>query len=147
MRKRYETDKDVENQLKVIKRLCAVFKTPVYFRKLDDARRADYIITDSRALPVGLVEIKKRSCKMRQYSEFMISLNKWRACSKYAEILQCPFILAVQWSDYLGTISTNRIREPDRIGSGGRRDRNDAADIENMAFFKIDRFKEVPAKK
>jgi hypothetical protein len=127
------SDRDFNRHESIVRTLCQSLKFPGYGR-VRDKQRTCYTITDIRALPVRLVEIKVHCTKRDKGAEYAFPLDSWTLGLDRAELFDCPFVLAVQWADFLGVISTKFITEPHRIGPG---------EDQEMAFFESRIFRAV----
>jgi thiamine biosynthesis protein ThiC len=65
--------------------------------------------------------------------EYMIDYAKVKA----AQELLRPSFLIIEFIDSVWWI---RLADPDRIGKGGRKDRNDPNDMDEVAYYKLGRF-------
>lgn len=82
---------------------------------------------------VAVIEFKKRSNPRLQYPTYMVSAEKWKNGIAMAEKLKVPFIFVVQWTDGLYHLKVTEDIEVSK-GVGGRTDRGDSYDIEQMVY-------------
>ena len=81
---------------------------------------------------------------MQAYSSYMISLGKIMSARMLHHVTRVPIVLAVQWQDRTGCVTLAGKGAPQyRVSMGGRRDRNDAQDIEPVALIPIDKFRRL----
>lgn len=136
-RPRYETKADKEREALVAEKFARHFED-MSVEKLADQGRADYVAYQDGE-PVGYIEIKVRTCQHNQYSTYFISKKKLLALQKLAGDKKSAVV--VQWTDRAGFIPVNLFLENATFRSGGRKDRNDPLDIEEMAEVDISLFR------
>jgi hypothetical protein len=134
----YETQANLDSERTVALRLCWAIGC-------GGVRQGQFSVVDWRLVDgernhLGWAEIKCRTNPMHQYPTYMISEAKIKAMLKLQQESRSPVILAVQWSDWLGVL---RLPCPYRTERGGRTDRGDARDVEDVAHFDISRFEPV----
>lgn len=132
MRKRYESqaDRDKEKQVSsVLETLwnCQLIKMPVSYN-------LDYLALRN-GQPVAAVEMRHRSNKINKYPTFMFGLSKILNAVKFRVALNVPCFLVVVFTD--ATAYVDLSEKPDSVKEGGRTDRNDGADIEPVAHYRI----------
>ena len=130
MRPRYETEADRERERDVLAAIC--LRWDCVARKLPvDGHTLDYELIN----PGGRViaEIKCRPHRHDYYDTYMISLGKVRAGGPFG-------LLIVQFSDGIYWL---RFGDKHITGLGGRRDRGDPADIEDVALYPVEQFRYV----
>lgn len=138
-RPRYETQTDRDNELAVQKQIEAWAKCEL--RKTGS--QAFYDFTAHRdGLLVALMEFKKRSNPRRQYPTYMVAKKKIDRGIKLSKESKVPYIFFVQWTDGLHYLKIDE-DTPMTSGTGGRTDRGDAFDIEQMCYFDTSLFKPV----
>ena len=123
------SDREFDKHERIIRRICRALDFPGY-GKVRDAGRICYTVTDIKALPVRLVEIKIHTSERKKLEDYAFPLESWNTGLARAEIFCCPFVLAVQWSDFLGVISTKFLTEPDMVD-------------DETAFFNVRKFRAV----
>lgn len=138
MRKIYESEKDRENQVRIAEYLteawdCGYIKTPPLFP-------VDGAIVDLTGRMIALVEIKVRSNASNKYPTYMLSAGKWREAIKMCKQENFHFMLVVEFTD---GIFAAKVKDDYPIAKGGRRDRNDARDIEDCIYIPMSEFKKV----
>ena len=140
MRPLYETQSDRDNEQNVASVIerefdCQLTKMPIKMA-------LDYMATRNGSA-VAFVEVKRRKTPMRQYPTYMLSLHKVMMANALSMATRLPCFLAVQWSDAVGIC---RLPAPKMdIRMGGTTRRNDAQDIEPVAYFDVDGFTVVAA--
>ena len=90
----------------------------------------------------ALLEIKCRTCQRNAYKTYIISKHKIDTLIATAESLKIMPILAVKWTDAQGWIDLTKVA-PIRTEVGGRIDRNDPKDQEQVYHYPISRFVDV----
>jgi hypothetical protein len=107
-------------------------------RKLSDVYRADYLLFDDlTGLPASLIEIKWRNHAYRTYPDVWQSLDKFLRGRQLADMMQVPFVFAVQWKNRLGMAT---LGPRYAVSWNGRTDRGDPADMEPVIRVPIDNF-------
>lgn len=139
-RPRYETQADRDNEKAVEKQIetwasCTLKKTASQHYLDWEAYRNGKL--------VALMEFKKRSNPRLQYPTYMVAKKKIDRGKIESAKAQVPFIFLVQWTDGLHYLLIDD-DTPMTIGNGGRTDRNDRFDIEQMAYFDTTLFKLIP---
>lgn len=134
MRPLYETKEDLHRERKVARHLGSVTDSiPV---KLPINAHADYImVREGEAKAV--VEIKCRNNSRLAYDTYMISQHKYEGLLSWEGYGLKPLLL-VSWTDSIGFIS---LPCPHTKSIGGRRDRGDTQDIEDVVHIEISQFK------
>ena len=107
-------------------------------KKLPRLYHLDFVLLDRKKEIRAFAEVKTRSNTQHLYTEYMIGLSKVLQAKKLSEVTGYASLLIVQWSDATGWIN---LLEYQRIGWGGRTDRDDFQDLEPMAFFTASAFK------
>lgn len=92
--------------------------------------------------PVAHIEFKRRNNNRLQYPTYMVSANKWKNGRDMAHKDNIPFLLFIRWNDGLFYLKASD-DIPVTYGTGGRQDRNDAADIEQMVYINTNLFKQI----
>jgi hypothetical protein len=135
MRPIYERPEDRTRQRECIDAFCAAFGCTA----LETPRLAgwDYALSVD-GHPVALAEVKVRSNPMDAYPTYLISERKVEILVEQAELQGVAPLLIVQWTDAKGWCRPDRADYT--IGTGGRVDRGDPADIEPVALIKISDF-------
>lgn len=139
-RPRYETQGDRDNEIAVQDQIerwakCTLKKTRSQHYLDWEAYRGGVL--------VALMEFKKRSNPRLQYPTYMVARKKIDNGISLSLKAGVPFIFFVQWKDGLYYLEINP-DTPTYNGTGGRTDRGDKFDIEEMAYFDTRLFKLVP---
>ena len=133
MRPYYENQRDLTNENSVATALkekgLDVVKMPVSYR-LDFAMLRNGEI-------YGFAEVKTRNNRHDKYPTLMISLGKVMAARQLSKVTGTPSILLVKFLDGLYWCD---FASPFDLKIGGRKDRQDAADIEPVAHFPMKAF-------
>lgn len=139
MRPVYESSNDICREAGVAEILSSSWRCAIH--KLPRLYSCDFAAMREKAIHAWL-EIKVRNAS---YSTYLISLHKWMKGVELAEVSGKPFFLVVSWP-----VNGKQVvmyypvtREKVRVVIGGRRDRNDPADIEPMVEIPTDRFRRV----
>lgn len=145
----YERDEDRDREREVISEFVAHLASEGKNPKANEAPRLypfDYeVLLDGK--PWALVEIKCRTNKMGDYSNYMISADKIRILREEAHIRNVEPILIVSWSDRIGYAGAVEASVRGIRAYGGRYDRNDPMDHESVihiphSIFNIFKIKE-----
>lgn len=139
-RPRYETQQDRDNELLVQKQIEAWASCTL--KKTAAQAYVDFEITRDNTL-VALAEFKKRSNPRRQYPTYMVAKKKIDRGIALAKKEGVPYIFFVHWTDGLHFLVVNE-STPMTSGTGGRTDRGDAFDIEQMCYFDTNLFRRIP---
>ena len=92
---------------------------------------------DKKGNSRAVVEVKNRACKRHKYPTYMISVDKWMAGLSMQSYIKLPFILVVSWDDEIGYLNCYEHLNEINVNMGGRKDRNDAQDIEPVVHIPI----------
>lgn len=139
-RMKYETALDLKNETAAIRMLEFVSKR--HARKLPVSYRIDFAMVDEEDHVTSWVEVKCRKNPKSKYPTFAIGITKLMAGISFEEKTGKPFVLVVQWSDFLGYVRISSLKGY-MIAYGGRKDRMDPADEEPMVHIPIDNFKQL----
>ena len=132
----YETAADLRNEAVAIATLCAALGCEAV--KLPLMARADHmLISDGEARTV--VEFKRRRTRRRAYDTYMVSKGKHDALLGWTD-KGFKAALLVQWADELAYVMLPVEHE---VSEGGRRDRGDPRDIEEVVHIPVEHFKTV----
>jgi hypothetical protein len=141
MRPRYETEGDLLNEgLIACEFLCQLNTGSAQYAgqkiKENGGYVPDYrIINEASGRVIGYMEIKRRNYRWNQIVDMgglFLSLKKYEALKDAADRgFRVAFV--VQTDDLMGYYSINDCLV--RMGEGGRQDRDDPADVEQMVFF------------
>ena len=90
----------------------------------------------------GLIEIKNRK---NSYPTYLISLKKWREMLAFSKTAGVPAALVVCWPEKgeLKIKVTRITRDPVSVIKGGRKDRCDPKDTEDMVEIPMTKFDDV----
>ena len=136
-RPKYESADDRSNQHYVISKLEVAFgaraQTPVEEYASYDG------VFDFSSRPF-VVEVKVRKNERNRYPTYMLSKMKYDTLCGMAKH-GTDALLAVQWTDQLGVI---QLPTRHTVSTGGRYDRNDPMDVEQVVLIPVKKFKRVP---
>lgn len=136
MRPIYETPADALVERATIDRFCKWVKAVAV--KLPRSYSVDWALVRGAGV-VAWAETKRRRNRREDYPTLMLSLNKVREGVALAADTGSKFIVVVEWDDCVGWI------EPDlaalSVGIGGRKDRNDPADMEPVVHIPTGSFR------
>ena len=91
----------------------------------------------------GLVEIKCRTNKHDKYRDYLISKQKVDIVIREAENFGVKMWLVVRFTDGVYYRSISEVDMPLKTETGGRKDRNDARDIESVYLIPIRTFQKL----
>ena len=132
----YESDADRSNQAGVIAKLERAFGLTATAPK---DPFAPYDAVFRRQPRPYVVEIKVRRNTREKYPTYMLSERKYNdLCAVHAQ--GADVLLAVQWTDQLGTV---QVPVEHTLGTGGRYDRGDSRDVERVVHIPISSFTTV----
>lgn len=137
MRRYYQTEDDLRREREV----AAVIERAYDLKaiKLPDYARADFLLhRDGTAKSV--IEIKCRNVSSAKYDTYMISKAKYDALLGWVD-MGLKAAIVVRWTDAIGVVG---VPVEHRESTGGRTDRGDAFDIENVVHIPTERFKLLP---
>jgi hypothetical protein len=124
LRPAYESERDRENERRVVNCFCAAYGLEA--AKLPIAYQLDFaLLKGGRVL--GLAEVKWRE---RRYETLLLSLNKWAAMKRWAESGQRVRLL-VRWPEGIFLLKVDGSESWPCV-MGGRADRGDWQDMEPM---------------
>ncbi len=133
MRQTYETEKDRAAELEIADCFGQRYGYQVVKRGVFDHYDFDALKGSG---VVGHFECKRRYNPMSRYADFLISMIKVNA----AKTKTLPCVIVVQWDDCIGWVRPERVAY---TKMGGRSDRDDPADRELMAHFRLDDFYKI----
>ena len=132
----YESDADRSNQATVIAKLERAFGLTATAPK---DPFAPYDAVFRRQPRPYVVEIKVRHNTREKYPTYMLSERKYNdLCAIHAR--GADVLLAVQWTDALGTV---QVPVEHTLGTGGHYDRGDSRDVERVVHIPISSFTTV----
>lgn len=134
MRPTYESPTDLSNEQAVADLMAHRWRAePV---KLPIQFRVDYALFRNGWI-AAWAEVKCRSNASDRYDTYMLSLAKVQAGNRLAAAHGVPFLLVVRWTDAIGWVQPTA----GDVRIGGRRDRGDAQDIEQVVHIPITDFR------
>jgi len=134
----YETQEDIQRETAVAAELSRAWKCDT--RKFGKAYTLDYeLLRDNEV--VALCEIKCRFVSWDTYDTYMISIQKIKEARKIADSRRLPAFIVVHYEDDIRFFHVNM--EPDWTEQGGRTDRDDPMDIEEVAHYKTERLTSI----
>lgn len=127
MKVRFESQNDIENELKVMNLICPDGQ----FKKLGE-NDLDFLVYDlGNGQKIGLcyIEIKCYNANHDDYPTTMVS------CIKYRKMMEksLPTFLFIQWNDKLVYINSKKISGENRVG--GRKPRKGSTNDQEMMIF------------
>ena len=136
MRPKYETQKDLDNEQRVVEMLALhgyrVEKLPMQYR-LDFA-----IFKGDECVAFG--EMKRRYVESWKYPTVMISLSKVLAGRWLTQVTNKPSYLILLYNDKLMRLDLSCDFD---LRMGGRSDRGDAQDRDICAYFPVESLSEI----
>ena len=137
----YERDNDLAREAEVQKILMdTYFEVGAKAKKMDQHSGGDYFVTEPNGAE-SVVEIKTRTRKMNDFKTYIIATQKIDKLTSMKD-KTCDYVfLVIKWTDAIGIIELP-LKDAKKT-SGGRTDRNDEADIEEMYEFPIADFELV----
>lgn len=136
----YETDVNISNEESFGDKLISYFKCTLH--KLPIKYHVDYMLQRNNKLEAWL-EIKCRKTYSEQYSEYMLSLDKWLNGNRLAKDTGVPFILAVRFTDCDMILDCRIVTDPIVKFQGRTKQTRDWQDIEPTVFIPMKYFKKV----
>lgn len=134
----YETKEDMDRETAVATELCRAWKCTS--RKFGKNYTLDYeLLRDGEV--VALCEIKCRFVSHNTYDTYMISVQKIKEAQKIADSRRLPAFIVVHYEDDIRFFHVNM--EPDWTEQGGRTDRGDPMDVEEVAHYKAERLTSI----
>jgi hypothetical protein len=89
---------------------------------------------------IGYIEIKTRTCNSNTYGTYHISKDKLLALKSLGDRENTKVALVVRWKDRIGYITVKTFLDNASFKMGGRWDRGDKFDVEEMAEVDIRRY-------
>lgn len=136
-RPKYESAADRGNQYHVLSKLEHAFGVGAH---LPTEEYAFYDGVFNLGGTKCVVEVKVRKNERNRYPTYMLSKMKYDTLCNVTE-QGADALLAVQWTDQLGVI---QLPTEHTVSTGGRYDRNDSRDIEQVVLIPVKKFKRVP---
>ncbi len=135
----YETDADLAREAVIIKKFLAQYPGCKAV-KLPRSTHADFGIVNARGKMVLYIEVKQRFAPRGKFPDYWIGESRLHRLVESARRAGVTPLLLVAWEDGLGYVEPQKALDNAKISHGGRRDRNDARDLERMASFSYDLF-------
>lgn len=138
----YETADNIVSEKLVAEAVGRAWKCEVV--KLPRLWPCDYCGIRGKQV-VSFIEIKSRNYTSEDIANFggyMIDVRKARELKSLAGFTAKPALLVINLKDGMYWLDVGQSILHD-IRMGGRKDRNDSADVEPCAFFQMDEFKRV----
>lgn len=135
-RRHYETDADLAREAAAVATLCEALGCEAL--KMPLASRADALLYRNGEAKT-VIEFKRRSTRRRAYPTYMIGKAKYDALCAWVP-LGFKAALLVQWSDELAYVMVPIEHD---TGEGGRTDRGDERDIEEVVHIATEHFKTI----
>jgi hypothetical protein len=136
-RPRYETAADRARELTVAEAFAKAKSLDI--RKMPHGHRADFELRREGNL-IGYIEIKTRTCNSNTYGTYHISKDKLLALKSLGDRENTKVALVVRWKDRIGYITVKTVLDNASFKMGGRWDRGDKFDVEEMAEVDIRRY-------
>ena len=133
----YETKEDLKNEEIAKQYIRSIGYTPV---KLKPEQSIDFAVCKGEDI-MCLLEFKRRRCNSDKYETLMIHKRKHNAAIRYKKKMNLETILMVQYNDSLRACVFSQVSFTE--GYGGRFDRNDPSDFEEVIYIKKEDLKEV----
>lgn len=140
MRPIYETAADLTNEYEV--RNCLAARWGSRAEKLEPLHPYDCAFYTKHGVLWGYAEIK---CRNASYATYRVSLQKWRRMLEFSRRTGIPGCLVVRWpvDGVMKLMLTSVLPRPYGIVTGGRQDRGDPSDIEEMVEIPMADFHEL----
>lgn len=136
----YETAADLARENETISHFCKLYPGAKAV-KLPRRTHADFAIVKN-GKTVLWIEVKERFIPSIQHKTYWIGESRLIRLIESSHRERVQALLMVKWSDgKVGIIDPQTALDNATIKVGGRRDRNDARDIERMAEFPVSLFR------
>ncbi len=140
MRKKYETAVDRKNENMVIE-LIKKTRPDFSFRKTSQLSLYDFDVFDVNGRQIGILEIKTRKHKFGTFNTLNISRKKIAGLIAVANAKRLNAFLCISWDDMVGALTLKKeMLISLESEKGGRVDRDDPHDIEQMLYVPIKDF-------
>lgn len=137
----YQTAEDVKKEHAVVSVLEA--RTPMRFLEIKSITSpVDWAGYKGKEL-THFVEIKNRTNTLNTYPTYMIDKSKVDKLSSIASNLGIGALVIVGFTDVIGVAKASDIQQNSTVGMGGRYDRNDSNDIDEVYYYPVDRFRVI----
>jgi len=131
----YETSSDRKREANIVSILCCKWGCDAIM--LPERSIADAMLTVDQGVK-ALVEVK---CRGKEYDTYMISQRKINDLKMAADMFQVKSLVVVSFPDRICYFDS--AMEPDKVEQGGRTDRNDSHDVEQMNHYSVSRLKTI----
>lgn len=135
----YESEGDRKMQKKIIDIFRKEYGAEV--TEMPPLHPYDYQLT-SHDVMVGLAEVKRRMVDSNKYEHIWLSKQKVDEVMREASVLQVPFFFVVEFDDGVWWVE---MKPPYPVQKGGRTDRGDEQDIEDVYCIPSKSFRSVKA--
>ena len=135
----YETKSDRGRERKVSLELAKAWSAELLATQVLSA--CDYVMSRDGEVK-ALVEIKCRSNEAARYPDYMISNDKIEKIKAAARIIGALPLLVVSFTD--GIYWVDLSKSIGRVDVGGRKDRGDPSDLEQVLLISMDQFQALP---
>ena len=139
----YQTSKDRGNETSALDKLIANMGIGSYEQVEDITAPVDAYLISEPGDRVALVEIKTRTNHMRDYGTLIIDKSKVDSLIAEAQSQAMVPVLLVQWADKTAMLDVAAYAPEAEVAKGGRYDRNDPNDIDDVYHFDIDLFEVI----
>lgn len=131
----YETKETIAAEDEIAKMVSD--HTGFEWHRNKQAFRIDYTFTSGDHIRL-LAEVKVRTHPYDQFETLKLSASKPVTAKVYEQVLNVPVILVVSFADCVRWIDLTA--RPDEVVNWGRKDRDDADDIEPSVAWRVSRF-------
>lgn len=131
----YETSDDRKREASIASILCCKWGCDAIM--LPKKSIADAMLVDDESVK-ALIEIK---CRNKEYDTYMISQRKINDLRQAADMFQVKSLVVVSFPDRICYFDS--AMEPDKVEKGGRTDRNDSHDVEQMNHYSVTKLKTI----
>lgn len=144
MRPVYESTVDRDEQSRALGHVCRAWRGVTAF-EFPPLACADWMLHNSNSKTFALAELKGRTCARDSYATVILSKKKLDRALATADALRVSFILFVEWNEGMFWL---RIADASkfRVARGGRSDRDDPADIEDVYHIPVKDFRKLEMK-
>ena len=134
----YETKSDRGKERKVSTELAKAWSAELLATQVLSA--CDYVMSRDGEVK-ALVEIKCRSNESARYPDYMISNDKVEKIKAAAKVIGALPLLVVSFTDGIEWVDLSKAAG--RLDVGGRKDRGDPSDIEQVLLISMDQFQDL----
>ncbi len=141
MRPVYETQSDRDGEREIVIQICDAWSCVA--EKGRHLGFVDYYLYKPKTNLIAVIEIKNRkSLSLNRFSSYMISKTKITNGLNIANELAVPYLLVVNFAESLMFAEIKKGYKF-KESMGGRKDRGDPNDIEEVVFIPISLFKPI----